>query len=297
MSKKFSVFLALAWVCLALSGCKTIESASLFVAEQLKTEPDPNSARLGQINAEMSDLESQLTKLHKDRQDCEVQRFESLMEMGKISGMGPKMPGQFGEDQIMDVGSYYKMHNDAVTVANAKIKEIDADQTRLRSKMSSLRAERTRLEQAQQASAKSSFASPGGCFTPDTAVPLRSGAKAIAAIAPGEEVMVADEATGRIDYRPVLNTFRFSEDHYFLLNGEVRATALHRFMTEDGWVRVKYLKEGMQLKTASGWVVLASKKLIEAPVDVFNLEVADHHVFFVAGEREIYLVHNTGGGK
>ncbi len=39
---------------------------------------------------------------------------------------------------------------------------------------------------------------------------------------------------------------RFSEDHYFRLNGDVRVTALHRFMTEAGWTRVKDLLIGMR---------------------------------------------------
>lgn len=108
--------------------------------------------------------------------------------------------------------------------------------------------------------------------------------------------MVNDEAAAGTGFRRVLNTYRFSEDHYFLLNEDVRATALHRFMTDAGWMRVKDLRIGVRLKTAGGWTVLESKQLLEAPVEVFNLEVEDQHVFFVAGGREQYLVHNGGGG-
>lgn len=136
----------------------------------------------------------------------------------------------------------------------------------------------------------------GGCFTPDTQVLVSGATKAIAQVSPGDNVMVFNETSNAIDYRPVVTVFRFREDHYYLLNEDVRVTALHRFMTSEGWVRVQDLQLGMKLKTTNGWTVLKSKKRIEANVVVFNLEVEEHQNFFVAGGHESYLVHNCGGG-
>jgi hypothetical protein len=168
--------------------------------------------------------------------------------------------------------------------------------TQLGQQAAKLKAERAALEQAAAQSSKTPSSSAGSCFTPDTRVLLTDGSKSIATISAGDSVMVYNEATGESEHRSVLKAFQGKEDHYYLLNQDLRATALHRFLTESGWVRAKDLEVGMKLKTRDAWVVLKSKKLIEAQVDVFNLEVADHHDFFVVGAGESYLVHNTGGG-
>jgi hypothetical protein len=86
------------------------------------------------------------------------------------------------------------------------------------------------------------------------------------------------------------------EDHYFLLNNQIRVTALHRFATDEGWVRAKDLRVGMRLKTENGFALLEAKKLIEAKIAVVNLEVDVNHDFYVMGGETAYLVHNTGGG-
>jgi hypothetical protein len=297
MSRKRIALFLLASLCLALAGCKTIDSASSFVSSKLKEDPNPSSARLSQLNHELGETEARIAKLTQDRHICEVQRFESLTTMAEITGMGPKKPkGLFEEELVMDPGSYYQMHNDNVTAANEEIRKIDAESAHLRNKAATLKAERAELEKKAVASSRTGFPESGGCFTPDTGVAVRGASRPIGSVSAGDEVMVAEEAGGRIGYRPVLNTFRFTEDHYFLLNGEIRATALHRFLTEEGWVRAKDLREGMKLKTADGWTVLRTKKLIEVPIEVFNLEVAEEHVFFVSAGGERYLVHNTGGG-
>ena len=211
--------------------------------------------------------------------------------------MGPKLPSaQFGEDQTDDPGMLISMHNQNLNVAREEINKIDAQMTQLGQQSAKLKGERAALEQAAAKSSKTPSSSAGSCFTPDTHVLLTDGVKSISTISAGETVMVYNEATGETDYRQVLKAFRGKEDHYYLLNKDIRATALHRFLTENGWVRAKDLEVGMKLKTWDGWVALESKKLIEAQVDVFNMEVDEHHDFFVTGASKSYLVHNTGGG-
>jgi hypothetical protein len=259
--------------------------------------PDPTSARLSQINAELAGIEQQQSKLQSDRSICESQRNESFLELTKLMGMGPKLSSaQFGEDQTDDPGMLISMHNQNVNVAREEINNIDAKMTQLAQQAAKLKAERAALEQAAAKSSKTLSSSAGSCFTPDTRVLLTEGSKSISTISAGETVMVYNEATGETDYRQVLKAFQGKEDHYFLLNKDVRATALHRFLTDNGWVRAKDLEVGMKLKTRDGWVALESKKLIEAHVDVFNMEVDEHHDFYVAGASQSYLVHNTGGG-
>ncbi len=281
-----------------VTACETIPIGNLTGV--FKAEQDPNSARLSEINAELAAAEAKMQQLQSDRAVAEAQRNESFIELAKATGTGPKPPGGMGdfmsETLTSDPGMMIVMHNNNVTAAREKMKEIDAEMAALNEKASKLKAERARLEQAIAQSAKSSFDPGGACFTPDTRILLPGGTKSIAAAAAGEELVAYDETSGALTQRPILQTFRGREDHYFLLNGEVRATAMHRFLTDRGWVRVKDLEIGMLLRTTEGWTPLASKKLIEAEVEVFNMEVAAEQDFFVVGENHAYLVHNTGGG-
>lgn len=292
MAKGFSVFLILAWVFSTTACFETTLS-------NLASNPANESAspRLSEINTQLAAIEQQKAQLRSDREIAEAVRNESLIEMSKLTGMGPKAAsGQlFGEDLALP-GELITMHNANITVSIDKMKEIDAKTEALNQQAKALKEERTKLEEALAQSSRSSFAATGGCFTPDTPIRLPQGTKSIATVSVGDRLLVYEEETGDLTERQILNVFRAREDHYFLINGDVRATALHRFMTRDGWVRAKDLEPGMQLKTVDGWQTLESKKLIEAAVDVVNMEVAEHHDFFVMGAKNGYLVHNCGGG-
>lgn len=258
---------------------------------------NPGSGRLSAINSQLSSIEQQIGKLQSDRVMMETQRTESLLELGKLTG-GPRAPvtPEFGETLSIDPGMMVSMHNANLTIAINEMRSIDAQIQNLHQNAAALKAERAEIEQAMAQSSKSSFAGDGGCFTPDTRISLPQGTKSIAALTPGEPLLAYDENNMEIAQRRILNTFRAREDHYFLLNEDVRVTAMHRFLTDAGWIRVKDLEPGMKLKTAGGWTALVSKKLIAAEVEVFNLEVDEHHDFFVVGAKESYLVHNSGGG-
>jgi len=280
-----------------VTACETIPIGNL--TSVFKAEQDPNSARLSEINAELAATEAKMQKLQSDRAVADAQRIESHIELAKSTGQTGSIlrpPSDFSETMAIDPGMLISMHNANLTYALNAMKEIDAEMAALNEKASRLKAERSRLEQAIAQSAKSSFDPGGACFTPDTRILLPGGTKSIAAAAAGEELVAYDETSGALTQRPILQTFRGREDHYFLLNGEVRATAMHRFLTDRGWVRVKDLEIGMLLRTTEGWTPLASKKLIEAEVEVFNMEVAAEQDFFVVGENHAYLVHNSGGG-
>lgn len=291
MTKGFSVFLILAWVFSTTACFET--TLSNLASNPTAENPSP---RLSEINAQLATIEQQKAQLRSDRALAETQRNESLLEMGKLTGMGPKAPsGMFGEDQALP-GELITMHNANITVSIDKMKEIDAKTEALNQQANALKAERSKLEEAIAQSSRTSFAASGGCFTPDTPIRLPQGTKSIATVSVGDSLLVYDEESGDLTQRQILNVFRAREDHYFLINGDVRVTALHRFMTRDGWVRAKDLEPGMQLKTLDGWRMLESKKLIEATVEVVNMEVAEHHDFFVMGAKKGYLVHNCGGG-
>jgi len=292
MSKTAVVFLA----CLALAGCK-ITSSSVTDSPPAS---GPQSARINEINSQLADIRQQQAKLKSDRNLAENQRNESLIEMAKITGFGPKVPSgeMFNETLTVDPGMIYVMHNNNCTAAREEITRIDSETNHLIQQETNLKAERAKLEQT----AKSQNASPAvgsaiGCFSADTEVLLPGGAlKPIRNLEEGERVLVFNEESGALDARPVIKKYQFCQNHYFLLNHSIRVTAMHRFFTNEGWVRVKDLKPGQQLKTQDGWTVLEAKEVIGVDGDVFNLQVEEHHNFFVAADGTSYLVHNSGGG-
>ena len=71
-----------------------------------------------------------------------------------------------------------------------------------------------------------------------------------------------DEATGKLTYRRVLKAFQGREDHYCILNGEIRVTAFHRFLTEQGWMRA--FAESLE----DGW----PRDMLRAALDAHRLE-------------------------
>ena len=285
--------------CLALFGCKTLGSVT---ESSPPPAPGASSARINEINAKLAANRQQQAKLKADRTIYETQRNEALIEMAKMTGFGPKVPSgeMFNETLAADPGMVYVMHNNNCNAAREAIKEVDSEMNQLINQEASLKAERAKLEQAQaqQSTAKApDIGSPEGCFSADTEVLLPGGAlKPIGHLEEGERILVFNEQSGALDARPVVKKYQFCQNHYFLLNKSIRVTAMHRFFTSEGWVRVKDLEPGAQLKTRDGWTLLETKEVIGVDGDVFNLQVEEHHNFFVAADGTSYLVHNTGGG-
>lgn len=273
----------------------TLNSISESVSQLAAQPQNPASARIGQINDELASIAAETSHLESDYAAAESQRNESFLALGELHGIGPKAPkGAFDETLCEDPGMLITMHNQNLTIATRQMQEISGKTRALGEKAAKLKAERAQLEATASQSAKAPASV--GCFTPDTHVLLEHDAVPISTLSEGRMVMVFNETTGQVDYRPVLKAFSAVEEHYYLLNGDIRVTGLHRFLTDEGWIRVCDLKPGMKLKTIDGWKPLETIKLIQARVKVHNLEVDEHHDFFVSGGKGGYLVHNTGGG-
>lgn len=132
------------------------------------------------------------------------------------------------------------------------------------------------------------------CFVAGTIVWTQAGPKAIENIEAGTLVLSQDPVTGRLDYRPVLDTTTrpptsvvkiYAEDQEFI------ATRGHRFwVSGDGWRMAKFLKPGDRIHSVSGSIEITSLESVE-DAEVFNLVVDDFHTYFV-GQRQL-LVHDA----
>lgn len=140
--------------------------------------------------------------------------------------------------------------------------------------------------------------SAGSCFTADMWVLTEDGAKTIGQIKVGDRVLSVD-ADGQQVPADVLKTLADRNHHYYLINGSIRVTGLHRFFTDAGWKKAKELAKGDRIQTTEG--IFAEIATIEwmpsKNLDVYNLTIAENHNFFISPDgKNGYLVHNTGGG-
>jgi hypothetical protein len=152
-----------------------------------------------------------------------------------------------------------------------------------------------RVSQGTLPSYKVTVTNPS-CFVAGTSVLGISGPMAIEDIRPGDLILAQDVHTGRLTYRPVLETTRRREFPVFKIrtvdDDELVATGGHAFwVAGTGWIRARDLASGMRLHTLRGGVCVSD---VEAgpPRRSYNLVVADFHSYFV-GEGNILCHDNT----
>jgi hypothetical protein len=127
----------------------------------------------------------------------------------------------------------------------------------------------------------------GGCFLAGTPVETEHGTRAIETLAVGDKVIGAAE--GEIHRGTVTHIFRSIELGYYVINGEVRVTGTHPFLTERGWVVASELCVGDRLQGPNGEaVVVESIGNVARAVRAYNITVDGDHTFFAGG----LLVHN-----
>jgi len=132
--------------------------------------------------------------------------------------------------------------------------------------------------------------------------------KNIEEIVIGDIVLAADEETGELAPKRVVEVFRRTTDHLRIIrlrgaNGltkqELQTTDEHPFFVNDrGWIAAKDLQPNDHLLQSDGdWssVISTANEPHPESVTVFNFEVEDLHTYFVAADRKglPVLAHNT----
>lgn len=135
---------------------------------------------------------------------------------------------------------------------------------------------------------------PMSCFLAGTPVWTQAGPVPIETIKPGDLVLSQDPITGRLDFRPVLDTTLRppSEMLNLSINGETITTTLgHRFwLAGEGWRMAKFLNNGNPLFTLLGSTEIESIEPTEE-AEAHNLVVDGYHTYFVGKSR--LLVHDN----
>lgn len=141
--------------------------------------------------------------------------------------------------------------------------------------------------------------SPGcafNSFSADTEVATQEGVQAISTLEIGDMVLAYNEATGEIDYYPVIATISHEDPvvQYLTIDDEtVVTTPNHPFYTTAGeWVTAGELKIGDTiLRANSEHGTITATTYAYQPQSMYNLTVDTAHTYFI-GEKE-WLVHNN----
>jgi tetratricopeptide (TPR) repeat protein len=154
----------------------------------------------------------------------------------------------------------------------------------------------TSQAEADKAAADSGKGGGGGCFSYDTKILMADNSfKRIIDLREGEYVKACDIDTGEVVTRKVINKYRADQNHYYLINGDIKITENHPVYTANAkWVRVADLKIGDRITTIDGSVTISSIDRIEYDHRVYNFEVDNSHNYYVSAYgKEVYLVHNS----
>lgn len=136
------------------------------------------------------------------------------------------------------------------------------------------------------------------CFPAATGILMDNGTlKPIEEIRSGDRVMVYDIARDALDTAPVEAVFSADNNHAYLVNDQVQATAYERFLTREGWKIARELTMQDELYNGNAFEPVTQLVKTRGPVKVYNLRIDTAHNFFVSGDgQSCLLVHNTGGG-
>jgi hypothetical protein len=129
------------------------------------------------------------------------------------------------------------------------------------------------------------------CFLPGTLVEARNGLLPIEELKPGDLVLSRDEVTGLTGWKPVLRTFQRTAQEIVYLGLETTpgssdvlgVTPDHPFWVSTGnWSQARDLREGdLVLTSILRWSKVTSSSMVREDRQVYNLEIADYHTYFV----------------
>jgi hypothetical protein len=136
------------------------------------------------------------------------------------------------------------------------------------------------------------------CFIAGTIIATSFGSKSIEEINAGDLVYSKDENTGEQGYKAVVRTFirETNELVHISVDGQmITTTQEHPFyVPKKGWTNALQLRAGDLLVLTDGDYVVVEQvqhEICEAPVKVYNFEVAEWHTYFVSDSG--VWVHNA----
>jgi len=244
----------------------------VLVAMQGCTLDAPSPAGVTYINKNLAD----------NQRDKEAQKLSSSdkQEYGDLRGLREALRDE--RDKVEDdvFGVYTGLKSEARLV---KLEQLNRRIDRVAKKMDKI------LDESNKT-----------CFPKNTKIVLADGSlKAIDTITPGDKVMIYDIATDTIGESSVNKKVVATNNHMYILNNSIQATAYERFLTQDGWKRIRNISEKDTIFNGNCFVKVNSVAKVKKDLTVYNLSVNSTHNFFVSSSKdnEYFLIHNSGGGS
>jgi hypothetical protein len=169
-----------------------------------------------------------------------------------------------------------------------KVQESNDEASNLTSKLSRVQSQLNKLAKESRVS----------CFPKDTQVMMSDGTyKYISELKQGDALTVYDIGKDTITESTVNKVFVDENNHYYVINDSIKATAYERFLTSHGWETIKTLQVGDKIFNGNSYVDVSSVEKIHIKDTVYNLNINENHNFFVSYDgKDALLVHNSGGG-
>jgi len=137
------------------------------------------------------------------------------------------------------------------------------------------------------------------CFPKNTKVVMYDGSlKSIDTITKGDRVMIYDIANDTIGTSSVNEKYIDNNNHVYILNNAIQATAYERFLTQDGWKRINSITAEDNVFNGNSFISVNSISKVKKDLTVYNLNINSAHNFFVSygQDDEFFLIHNSSGG-
>ncbi|MFA5059458.1 MAG: Hint domain-containing protein [Candidatus Omnitrophota bacterium] len=131
---------------------------------------------------------------------------------------------------------------------------------------------------------------PPVCFLAGTAITMSNGSqKPIELVEIGDEVLSFDENTGEFKPGKVTEIFEHNSGDYLIINGNLKVTSNHHFLSDGQWVEIGSLKTGdVLLNNKKENEPIQSIEKMTEKVKVYNIEVDSYHNYVAGG----YVAHN-----
>jgi hypothetical protein len=224
----------------------------------------------------------------------EIKNLEEHMK--QLIGMKQALPSDLENLESDKIRELIKTTKDKIHTIKSQIAQ--PQESQLSQHYESLHVLNEDMVQLESAYTESVIGTTSGCFPAGTLVITGDGGfKRIEDVTPGDILMTYDIGKDLLKTSPVEEVYLFDNNHYYMINKKLKVTAGERFLTPEGWKKVKYLQKGDHIFNGRKVEEITSFTLVHGIVKVYNLHVANSHNFFVSpDETATYLVHNTAGG-
>jgi hypothetical protein len=270
-----------------ISPSNSLESGTLPLSSPLLSNVHlldaKGKAKYDELKKEYAATEARISELDNMRRGADIDIIQALSSGGaKMAGGSPSELG-FGDTQ----SNYEDPH---IFIQN-KQWEREFAVNEIVEKQRELGRINAKMDQVLEEAAMS-------CFPASTAILMDGGGiKPIAEIKIGDMVMVYDIATDTMAAAPVKELYNDDNNHYYTLNAEVKATAYERFLTRQGWRKIRDLSLQDEIFNGNAFEKVSSLDKTATNLKVYNMRIETAHNFFVSGDGQNFLlVHNSGGG-